>query len=274
MIGAEDNPVKPLPPDFYRRDTARVARDLLGCRLVRRFPDGRRRSVVIVEAEAYLGVRDRAGHTWNGRRTPRVAPMWGPGGHAYVYFVYGMHHCLNVVTKNEGEPEAVLIRAAVPQDTWDLSFAHAAAADTAADIRKGAPRRAGVKGALRAPRSGPGPLPAPPRRPRARPRASAKPEKEFAVASGPAKVCTYLGITTRLSGASLAGPVLFLFSPSEDFLSLRLPLLAGPRVGVGYAGEAAAWPLRFAVAGCAAVTRPGGLLPIARTSSGLRARRR
>ena len=83
---------RPCPLSFYRRDTAVVARDLLGCRLIRRFPGGERRAVVIVETEAYLGAKDRAAHTWNGRRTPRVAPMWGPGGHAYVYFVYGMHY--------------------------------------------------------------------------------------------------------------------------------------------------------------------------------------
>jgi DNA-3-methyladenine glycosylase len=206
MIRAEDNPLKPLPLSFYRRDTETVARKLLGCQLVRRFPDGSEKSVVIVETEAYLGVADRAAHTWNGRKTPRVAPMWGPGGHAYVYFVYGMHHCLNVVTKDEGEPEAVLIRAGVPKEMW-----------------------------------------------------TEKKEKEFLVASGPAKLCSYLGITTSLSGASLAGPELFLVPPSKDFGLLRDPLLVGPRVGVAYAGEAARWPLRFAVAGCPAVTRPAGL---------------
>ena len=117
---AEDNvpSLRPLPASFYRRDTAVVARDLLGCRLIRRFPGGERRAVVIVETEAYLGAKDRAAHTWNGRRTPRVAPMWGPGGHAYVYFVYGMHFCLNVVTGREGVPEAVLLRAAVSEEWW------------------------------------------------------------------------------------------------------------------------------------------------------------
>lgn len=105
---------RPLPAPFYRRDTAVVARDLLGCRLIRRFPGGERRSVVIVETEAYRGEKDRAAHTWNGRRTPRVAPMWGPGGHAYVYFVYGMHFCMNVVTESEGRGSAVLLRAAEP----------------------------------------------------------------------------------------------------------------------------------------------------------------
>jgi DNA-3-methyladenine glycosylase len=87
-------------------------------------------------------------------------------------------------------------------------------------------------------------------------------EKEMLVASGPARLCRYLRITTALSGAPLSGPELFLLSPSEDSLSLRLPLLVGPRVGVAYAGEAARWPLRFAVAGCPAVTRPAGLRAI------------
>jgi DNA-3-methyladenine glycosylase len=66
---------------------------------------------MIVETEAYLGVRDRACHSYGGRRTPRVEVMYKKGGHSYVYFIYGMYHCLNVVTRGENRPEAVLIRA-------------------------------------------------------------------------------------------------------------------------------------------------------------------
>ena len=105
---------KPLPKSFCRRETAEVARALLGCRLTRHLPDGSERSVLLVETEAYLGAKDRAAHTWNGRRTPRVAPMWGEGGHAYVYFVYGMHWCMNVVVEKEGVAAAVLLRALEP----------------------------------------------------------------------------------------------------------------------------------------------------------------
>lgn len=104
--------------EFWERTTEEVARALLGCRLVRRRPGQPPVTVVVVETEAYLGVRDRAAHTWNGRRTSRVAPMWGPAGHAYVFRVYGMHDCLNVVTREAGVPEAVLLRAAVPLAWW------------------------------------------------------------------------------------------------------------------------------------------------------------
>jgi DNA-3-methyladenine glycosylase len=101
-----------LRRDFFARDTLTVARELLGQRLVRVL-DGRRLSGRIVEVEAYVGEDDQACHARCGR-TERNAPMYGPPGHAYVYFVYGMHHCLNVVTEEEGYPAAVLIRALEP----------------------------------------------------------------------------------------------------------------------------------------------------------------
>lgn len=104
-----------LPVSFYRRDTETVARELLGQRLCRRLPDGQLLSGIIVETEAYLGVEDRACHTFGGRRTPRTETMYAAGGIAYVYLIYGMYHCLNAVTQGEGAPEAVLIRALAPE---------------------------------------------------------------------------------------------------------------------------------------------------------------
>ena len=96
---------------FFRRDTEAVARALIGMHIARRWR-GRWYGARIVETEAYLGVGDRAAHSWGGRRTERVAPMYADGGHLYVFFVYGMHHCANVVTRRPGVPEAVLLRAA------------------------------------------------------------------------------------------------------------------------------------------------------------------
>jgi len=89
-----------------------VARDLLGKVLVYDGPAGRR-AVRLVEVEAYLGARDPASHAYRGP-TPRTAPMFGPPGRSYVYFVYGMYHCLNVVTERGGVAGAVLLRGAEP----------------------------------------------------------------------------------------------------------------------------------------------------------------
>lgn len=100
-----------LARSFYDRPSSDVAVDLLGCWLVRRSARGLVQAQ-IVETEAYLGEDDPASHARRGP-TPRNLPMYGPPGFAYVYFIYGMHHCLNVVTSPEGAPAAVLIRGAV-----------------------------------------------------------------------------------------------------------------------------------------------------------------
>jgi DNA-3-methyladenine glycosylase len=104
-----------LPRAFFARPTLDVALDLLGQRLIRLDGNGRRLSGWIIETEAYIGPEDLGCHAKAGR-TARNQVMWGPPGHAYVYFTYGMHWMLNTVTEEDGRPAAVLIRAIVPDE--------------------------------------------------------------------------------------------------------------------------------------------------------------
>jgi DNA-3-methyladenine glycosylase len=106
-------PRRKLPRTFYLQDTVTVARALLGCVLWRRLDDDLL-AARIVEVEAYLGANDMASHARRGLRSERNRSMYLEGGHAYVYFTYGMHWCLNVVTQEADIAEAVLLRAAEP----------------------------------------------------------------------------------------------------------------------------------------------------------------
>ncbi len=104
--------LRKLPRQFYDRDTIEVAKDLLGKYLVHQ-SRGVKRIGKIVEVEAYLGPHDLAAHSAKGL-TPRTQVMFGPPGHAYVYLIYGIYHCMNIVTEKEGHASAVLLRAIEP----------------------------------------------------------------------------------------------------------------------------------------------------------------
>lgn len=110
--------MKKLPRSFYNRDTKLVAKELLGKYLVHDV-HGKQRIGMIVEVEAYLGPHDLAAHSSKGR-TKRTEVMFGPPGHAYVYLIYGIYHCVNVVTEPEGHASAVLLRALHPIQNIEL----------------------------------------------------------------------------------------------------------------------------------------------------------
>ncbi|EES90671.1 DNA-3-methyladenine glycosylase [Clostridium botulinum] len=107
-----------LNKEFYRRDTIQVAKDLLGKYIVIN-EDNEKIIAKIVEVEAYLGINDKAAHSYGGRRTERTKVMYEDGGCVYVFQIYGMYNCLNIVTSHKEVPQAVLIRAVEPISNID-----------------------------------------------------------------------------------------------------------------------------------------------------------
>jgi DNA-3-methyladenine glycosylase len=172
----------PLPDSFYPRPAITVARELLGKILVLEHPEGRRAGR-IVEVEAYVGEHDLACHASKGR-TPRTEVLFGPPGRAYVYLIYGMYHCFNVVTDVEGYASAVLVRGLEPlEGLW-----------------------------------------------------------QKARTDGPGRLCRAMGITLAHNRLDLVRSQLYL----EDAPAVPDRRVArGPRIGVDYAGEWAAKPLRL-----------------------------
>ncbi|MEM9345214.1 MAG: DNA-3-methyladenine glycosylase [Planctomycetota bacterium] len=137
LLPEPPNTLPRLPRSFSERNTVKVARALLGQLLVRRLRDGTRLSGLIVETEAYLGPEDRAAHTYNNHRSARNESMWQQAATAYVYFTYGMHHCMNVVTRDEKTPQAVLIRALQPVNNQQAMRLHRVKAKRETDLCSG-----------------------------------------------------------------------------------------------------------------------------------------
>lgn len=104
-----------LERSFFTKDGLTLAKALLGKVLVHETDRGRIRGV-ITEVESYMGIEDKGSHTYGGRRTKRTEPMYHIGGTSYVYFTYGMYHCMNITSGEEGNPQAVLIRSVVAAD--------------------------------------------------------------------------------------------------------------------------------------------------------------
>lgn len=197
----------------FRADSETLAASLIGRLLVRQV-DGELFAGRIVETEAYAGVEDRASHAFGGRRTERTEMMYAKEGTAYVYFTYGMHHCMNVVCGEEGVPLAVLIRALEPLVGLEKMREH---------------RHARSK------------------------RKSGGEMSDTELCSGPARLCQALAIHRRENGLDLVtSEELWVAEPGRGVPSLdRSQIVRTARIGVAYAGDWAEKPLRFVVANSA-----------------------
>ena len=197
-----------LDGTFFLRDTVEAAKDLLGCYLVRETEKGR---IVcrITETEAYVGAVDKACHAYGGRMTERTRTLYASPGTIYVYLIYGMYHCLNVVTEAEGTAAAVLIPGGEIVHGLELAAAY---------------RFGAFDGSLTAAR-------------------------QRILSNGPGKLCKALNIDRSLNNLSAAShPLYFADELPELSLRKRpasLPVHIGKRIGIDYAQEAAEFPWRF-----------------------------
>ena len=200
-----------LEKEFYlSEDVVQVSKDLLGKFLCTKI-DGKLTAGIITETEAYAGEIDKASHAYGNRRTKRTEIMFADGGMSYVYLCYGIHHLFNIVTNFKDTPHAVLVRAIMPVDGLETIFK----------------RRNIITNK--------------------EPAAYVEADKKNKIAGGPGTVSQALGIKTIHSGLDLTGKVIWI----ED-RGLTVPkknIIAGPRIGVDYAGEDALLPYRFILKG-------------------------
>jgi DNA-3-methyladenine glycosylase len=195
-----------LEKEFYlREDVVKISRELLGKYLYTKI-DGKLTAGIITETEAYAGEIDKASHAYNNRRTARTEIMFADGGVSYVYLCYGIHHLFNVVTNFKNTPHAILVRAIQP-DEGIKTMLERRKLDTSKEM-------------IEAVKSG-----------------------RKKIAGGPGTVSQALGIKTIHSGLDLTGNKIWI--EDKGLAVKNKDIIAGPRVGVEYAGEHAKWPYRF-----------------------------
>lgn len=200
-----------LKSDFYERDTLTVANELLGKILVHKV-NGQYIAGKIVETEGYLGITDKAAHVYGGKRTARVMPLYGPGGTAYIYTIYGMYVCLNAITETEGEPQGVLIRGVEPLIGLDFM-----ALNRNNKLYKDLSKK-----------------------------------EILNLTSGPSKLCIAMDITKTLNNTMLWNGELFIASPDKALKNKYEieeescgKIIEATRIGIDYAEEARDYLYRF-----------------------------
>ncbi|HQU93645.1 MAG TPA: DNA-3-methyladenine glycosylase [Pyrinomonadaceae bacterium] len=203
---------------FETEDTISAARQILGKLLVVPNENGERISAMIVEVEAYCGITDRAAHSYGGRRTPRNEVTYGPGGHAYVFFIYGMYFQLNFVLGPIDHPHVLLIRAVEPIEGIQVMRSRRGLSEPEA-IATGSAR-----------------------------------SRDKNLTSGPGKLCIALGIDRSFNGEDLVEGERIWIENHCEFTNDEIAI--GKRIGIDYAGEDADLPWRFWVKGNQYVSKP------------------
>lgn len=198
-----------LDKEFYKRDTRVVAEELLGKILVRKI-NGRLLKGRIVETEAYIGEIDKACHAYGGKRTQRTELLYGEPGLAYVYFIYGLYHCFNLITEREGYASGVLVRAVEPLEEIE----------TICELR--------FKKAYKE---------------------LSRYEKKN-ISNGPSKLCMAMNITKAENGVqTIRSDELYVEEPSEEYKLDKFEIVKSKRVGIDYAEEARDFLWRYYIKG-------------------------
>ncbi|MFC4619042.1 DNA-3-methyladenine glycosylase [Camelliibacillus cellulosilyticus] len=205
-----------MTDSFFKTPTLELSKRLLGAELIHETAHGPIGGT-IVEVEAYLGPEDRAAHSYGGRRTKRTEVMFGPPGRAYLYKIYGMHVCLNVVSGPIGKPEAVLIRALEP--TYGIEKMIDNRGIHVSRDSHGQWRLNQLKG----------------------------------LTNGPGKLVKALALTMDFYNHDLAKPPLTITPPEKAIAEHHIGV--GPRIGIDNTGEARAYPYRFWIKGHPFVSR-------------------
>lgn len=195
-----------LEREFYRRDTLTVAKELIGKYLVREY-DGLLLAGRITETEAYIGAIDKACHAFGGRKTARTSTLYEQEGTAYVYFIYGMYYCMNVVTEPEGTASAVLLRGV------EMVKGLEAAARLRYDTAYEALTRQQIRN----------------------------------FSNGPGKLCKAMAITKELNRQDLCSGSFYITDQLEGCSDKYLNIATSARIGIDYAEEAKEFPWRFHV---------------------------
>ena len=206
-----------LDKSFYQQNTLKIARHLLGCILVHESEEGMT-SGIIIETEAYLGVSDKAAHSYGGKHTPRMDPLYKRGGYAYIYQLHGHNYCFNVVTEKEDIPRAVLIRALEPVEGVKLMV-----------------KRRGIEISPS--------------------KQHVFTDKSFDklknLTNGPSKLCQAMDIDTTLNGIDLLGNELYIIMGRD----LESKIVTTPRININYAEDDKDKPWRFIVKGNSFLSR-------------------